>query len=75
MVDNNGDILVKKVVFREGIDVPFDVVFTVKEYQIVEKLIKNIDESNVTVKSIGFPVQPLISANSAQSDASLDAAW
>lgn len=59
----------------DGIDVPFDVVFTVKEDQMVEMLIKNIDESNVTVNSIGFPVQPLISANSAQADASLDAAW
>lgn len=59
----------------QGIDVPFDVVFTVKEDQVVEILIKNIDESNVTVNSIGFPAQPLISANSAQADASLDAAW
>lgn len=59
----------------EGIDVPFDVVFTVKEDQMVEMLIKNIDESSVTVNSIGFPVQPLISANSAQTDAEFNAAW
>ena len=63
-------------VVPDGIDVTFDVVFTVKEDQIVEMLIKNIEEpEGVLVNSINLPDQPLISANSAQEDAVLNASW
>ena len=60
----------------KGIDVTFDVVFTVKDDHIVEMLIKNITEpEGVQVNTINLPRQPLISANSAQKDAVLDASW
>ncbi|OUP48085.1 endo-alpha-N-acetylgalactosaminidase family protein, partial [Lachnoclostridium sp. An181] len=60
----------------EGIDVTFDVVFTVKDDQIVEMLIKNIVEpEGVRVNTINLPDQPLISANSEQEGAVLDASW
>ena len=63
-------------VVPDGIDVTFDVVFTVKEDQIVEMLIKNIEEpEGVLVNSINLPDQPLISANSAQEGAVLNASW
>ena len=63
-------------VVPDGIDVTFDVVFTVKEDHIVEMLIKNIEEpEGMLVNSINLPHQPLISANSAQEGAVLDAAW
>ena len=56
--------------------VTFDVVFNVKEDQIVEMFIKNIQEpEGELVNSIGLPKQPLISANSAQAGAKLDASW
>lgn len=60
----------------EGIDVTFDVVFTVKEDHILEMLIKNIVEpEGMLVNSIGLPDQPLISADSTQEGATLDASW
>ena len=63
-------------VVPDGIDVTFDVVFTVKEDQIVEMLIKNIEEpEGVLVNSINLPDQPLISASSAQEGAVLNASW
>ena len=63
-------------VVPEGIDVTFDVVFTVKENQIVEMLIKNIVEpEGMLVNTINLPDQPLISANSTQDEAVLDASW
>lgn len=58
-----------------GVDVAFDVVFNVLDDKIVEMLIQNIDETNELVYSIGLPRQPLISANSTQEGAVLDASW
>ena len=58
-----------------GIDVTFDVVFHVLDDQILEMLIKNIDETGEQVNSIGLPHQPLISANSSQAGAMLEASW
>lgn len=56
--------------------VTFDVVFRVLEEQTVEMLICNIQEpEGELVNSIGLPKQPLISANSAQEGAKLDASW
>ena len=56
--------------------VTFDVVFQVKEDQILEMLIQNIEEPNgEPVNSISLPRQPLISASSDQEGASLDASW
>ena len=56
--------------------VTFDVVFNVQKDQILEMLIKNIAEpEGELVNSIGLPNQPLISANSSQSGAKLDASW
>ena len=56
--------------------VTFDVVFRVLEEQTVEMLITDIHEpEGELVNSIGLPKQPLISANSAQAGAKLDASW
>ena len=56
--------------------VTFDVVFRVLEEQTVEMLLRNIQEpEGELVNSIGLPKQPLISANSAQEGAKLDASW
>ncbi len=58
----------------EGSDVKFDVVFTVLDNHILDMHIKNIEEpKGELVYSIGLPNQPLISANSNQSGARLDA--
>ena len=60
----------------EGSGVTFDVKFTVLESQILEMLILNIEEPDgETVYSIGLTAQPLISANSMQTGATLDASW
>ena len=58
----------------EGCGVKFDVVFTVLHNHILDMHIKNIEEpKDELVYSIGLPNQPLISANSNQSGARLDA--
>ena len=54
--------------------VAFDTVFTVLEQNILDMKILNIDESMGMVYTIGFPEQPLISAQSSQQGASFDAA-
>ncbi len=56
--------------------ITFDVVFNVKEDQILEMLITNVQEpKDELLYSVGFPKQPMISANSAQPGAKLDASW
>lgn len=56
--------------------VTFDVKFTVLDSQILEMLILNINEpADELVYGIGLPRQPLISANSSQEGAKLDASW
>lgn len=56
--------------------VTFDVKFTVLEDQILEMLILNVHEpEDELVYSIGLPKQPLISADSTQADAMLDASY
>lgn len=57
----------------EEIGVSFDVVYTVLENNVLDMRIKNIADDSFTVYTIGFPEQPLISANSSQSGAKLDA--
>lgn len=58
----------------DGSGVTFDVVFTVLADHILDMHIQNIVEpEGELVYSIGFPNQPLISANSSQSGAKLDA--
>ena len=60
----------------EQTGVTFDVVFHVQEDQTVEMFIRNINEpEDEPVNSIGLPKQPLISANSTQAGAKLDASW
>ena len=61
---------------QEKTGVTFDVKFTVLKDQIVEMLILNVKEpQDEKVYSIGLPNQPLISANSTQQDAKLDASY
>lgn len=61
---------------QEKINVTFDVVFEVKEDNIMEMRITNIDDSHGTlVKSITLPKQPLISGNSKDPNAKLDIAY
>lgn len=56
--------------------VTFDVKFTVLENQILEMLILNVNEpEDELVYSIGLPKQPLISADSTQKDAMLEASY
>lgn len=57
----------------EELGVSFDVVYTVLENNVLDMRIKNIADDSFTVYTIGFPEQPLISANSSQSGAKLDA--
>ena len=60
----------------EKTGVTFDVVFEVKNDQILEMKIMNIVEpEGEQVNSIGLPKQPLISANSTQAGAKFDASW
>ena len=61
---------------KEKTGVTFDVVFSVKEGQILEMLIQNIEEPDgEVVNSISLPRQPLISASSSQEGAALEASW
>ena len=59
----------------DGSEVTFDVAFTVLDGNVLDMHIKNISEPDgELVYSLGLPNQPLISANSTQSGAKLDAA-
>lgn len=66
----------EKIVYQvtcEKVNVTFDVAFTVQAGNVLDMRISNIDDSQFEVRSIGFPRQPLLSANSAQAGAKLDA--
>lgn len=59
----------------DGSEVTFDVSFTVLDGNVLDMHIKNISEPDgELVYSLGLPNQPLISANSTQTGAKLDAA-
>ncbi len=73
-ITDESDDSITYTVEPEGCDVKFDVVFTVLENHVLDMRIKNIVEpKDELVYSIGLPNQPLISANSNQSGAKLDA--
>lgn len=60
----------------ERTGVTFDVKFTVKPDHILEMLILNINEpTDEMVFGIGLPQLPMISANSGQTGAALNASW
>jgi len=66
----------EKIVYEvvcEKINVTFEVAYTVLDGNVLDMRIQNIDDSQFEVRSLGFPNQPLLSANSAQSNAKLDA--
>ena len=61
---------------QEKTGVTFDVKYTMLDDQILEMLILNVQEpEGEQVNSIGLPKQPLISADSTQADAMLDAGY